>query len=97
MSFWDNIKKFTQPYADDDYDEYEDEDELDEFEEEEEEREPVRSGRSSRRLNPFKLNVEDEEKDSFEIGTTPAPCSIPPTSTTPQKLPTICATRRLSF
>ena len=29
MSFWDNIKKFTQPYADDDYDEYEDEDELD--------------------------------------------------------------------
>ena len=22
MSFWDNIKKFTQPYADDDYDEY---------------------------------------------------------------------------
>ena len=25
MSFWDNVKKFTQPYADDDYDEYEDE------------------------------------------------------------------------
>ena len=24
MSFWDNVKKFTQPYADDDYDEYED-------------------------------------------------------------------------
>jgi len=78
MSFWDNIKKFTQPYADDDYDEYEDEDELDEFEEEEEEREPVRSGRSSRRLNPFKLNVEDEEKDSFEIGTTPAPVPSTP-------------------
>ncbi len=27
MSFWDNIKKFTQPYADEDYDEYEDEEE----------------------------------------------------------------------
>ena len=25
MSFWDNVKKFTQPYADDDYDEYEEE------------------------------------------------------------------------
>ena len=22
MSFWDNVKKFTQPYADDDYDDY---------------------------------------------------------------------------
>ena len=69
MSFWDNIKKFTQPYADDDYDEYEDEDELDVFEEEEE---PVRANRSGRRLNPFKLNLEDEEEDSFDIDTTPA-------------------------
>ena len=34
MSFWDNVKKFTQPYADDDYDEYE-EDEVDGYEEEE--------------------------------------------------------------
>ncbi len=24
MSFWDNVKKFAQPYADDEYDEYED-------------------------------------------------------------------------
>jgi cell division inhibitor SepF len=33
MSFWDNVKKFTQPYADD-YDEYEEEDEVTEtFEE----------------------------------------------------------------
>ena len=35
MSFWDNVKKFAQPYADEDYDDYDDE-ELDEFEEEEE-------------------------------------------------------------
>ena len=34
MSFWDNVKKFAQPYADEDYDDY-DEDELDEFEDEE--------------------------------------------------------------
>jgi len=32
MSFWDNVKKFAQPYADDDYDEYEDE-EMEGFEE----------------------------------------------------------------
>ena len=34
MSFWDNVKKFAQPYADEDYDDY-DEDEMDEFDEEE--------------------------------------------------------------
>ena len=26
MSFWDNVKKFAQTYADDDYDDYDDED-----------------------------------------------------------------------
>ena len=36
MSFWDNVKKFAQPYADEDYDDYDDEEELDEYEEEEE-------------------------------------------------------------
>lgn len=35
MSFWDNVKKFTQPYADDDYDEYDDEEGTDGYEEEE--------------------------------------------------------------
>ncbi len=33
MSFWDNVKKFAQPYADEDYDDY-DEDDMDEYEEE---------------------------------------------------------------
>lgn len=31
MSFWDNVKKLAQPYADDDYDDY---DEVDEYEDE---------------------------------------------------------------
>ena len=75
MSFWDNIKKFTQPYADDEYDEYEDEDELDAFEEESE---PVRPSRSSRRPNPFKMNVEEE--NSFDIDTTPSPAPSAPIS-----------------
>ena len=34
MSFWENVKKFTQPYAEDDYDDYDD-DEGGVFEEEE--------------------------------------------------------------
>ena len=25
MSFWDNVKKFAQPYSDDDYDDYDEE------------------------------------------------------------------------
>ena len=29
MSFWDNVKKLTQPYADDDYDDYDDEEDYD--------------------------------------------------------------------
>ena len=34
MSFWDNVKKFAQPYADDDYDDYdEDDDYVDEYDE----------------------------------------------------------------
>ena len=32
MSFWDNVKKFTQPYSDDEYEDYEDE--VDQYEDE---------------------------------------------------------------
>ena len=46
MSFWDNVKKFAQPYDDDDYDDYDDE-ELDEFEE------PAQETSRSRRPSPF--------------------------------------------
>lgn len=50
MSFWDGIKKFAQPYGDDDYDEYEDEmNDYPEEQEEEPEAEPVRR----RRRSPF--------------------------------------------
>ena len=46
MSFWDNVKKFAQPYADDDYDDYDEE--LDDFEEPAEEPAP-----RARRASPF--------------------------------------------
>ena len=46
MSFWDNVKKFAQPYDDEDYDDYDEE--LDNFEETEEEPAP-----RTRRSSPF--------------------------------------------
>ena len=45
MSFWDNVKKFAQPYAEDEYDEFDDEDTADTYEEEVEER-PARTRRT---------------------------------------------------
>ena len=45
MSFWDNVKKFTQPYAEDDYDEYDDDELAEGYEEEVEER-PARTRRT---------------------------------------------------
>ena len=53
MSFWDNVKKFTQPYSDDEYDEYGDE--VDTYEEEPQAR-PVRE----RRTPLFNLSSSDE-------------------------------------
>ena len=55
MSFWDNVKKFTQPYSDEDYDEYEDE--MDEYEEEAQE--PVAPTRG-RRPSPFAFSQDTE-------------------------------------
>ena len=36
MSLWDNVKKFAQPYADDDYDDYDEDDDYLEYDEPEE-------------------------------------------------------------
>ena len=72
MSFWDNVKKFTQPYADDDYDEYED-DEVDGYEEEE------TSSRFSRRT----AHDTDSEMTGFDFDDEPeksAPAVAPSTS-----------------
>ncbi len=46
MSFWDNVKKFAQPYADDEYDDYDDEEMTDGYEEEEPAERPARTRRS---------------------------------------------------
>lgn len=69
MSFWDNVKKFAQPYSDDEYDDYDDEDEFEEELEEPEEK-PIR--RSSRRPAPQPAPVmEKEEIDEFAFGGAP--------------------------
>ena len=65
MSFWDNVKKFAQPYADDDYDDYDEDDYVDEYEEDEA---PAR--RPSRRSAapapaPAPMMEEDEDEDEY--------------------------------
>ncbi len=47
MSFWDNVKKFTQPYADDDYDDYDDEDPVDYADDDQEDPAPRQGRRGS--------------------------------------------------
>ena len=59
MSFWDNVKKFAQPYSDDEYDEYEEE--IDEMEDEQE------SAPRSRRSSPFATS---QDADSSFTSTT---------------------------
>ena len=55
MSFWDNVKKFAQPYSEEDYDDYDEE--MEEYEEEAQEA-PVRSGR---RPSPFATAATESE------------------------------------
>jgi len=57
MSFWDNVKKFAQPYSDEDYDDYEDE--LDDYADEPQEPAP-----RGRRPSPFAGTVAEPETAS---------------------------------
>ena len=68
MSFWDNVKKFAQPYSDEDYDDYDEE--MDEYEEEVQEPAP-----RARRTSPF-ASAAQESSASYE-----APASTPSAST----------------
>jgi cell division inhibitor SepF len=62
MSFWDNIKKFTQPYSEEVYEDYDDES-LDGFEDEVQESAP-----RSRRTSPFSATQENETTSSAPSG-----------------------------
>ena len=67
MSLWDNVKKFAQPYADDDYDDYgEDDDYLDDYEEPEK---PAPARRTPRRAPaPTPAPEEEEEEEAVDYG-----------------------------
>ena len=71
----DNLKKFAQPYSDDDYDDYDDDEEYldDDYEE------PAPRRAPSRRAAPAPAPVEDEEDDDFGFGVSaaPAPAAAP--------------------
>ena len=77
MSFWDNVKKFAQPYADDDYDDYEDED-MDDFEEEVAEPAP----RAARRAPAFASSASSDSGMDFAIPSSApaAPAAAPVSS-----------------
>jgi cell division inhibitor SepF len=82
MSFWDNVKKFAQPYADDDYDDYdEDEEYLDDYDEP---AEPVRrpARRSAAPAPAPAPMMEEEEEDEFGFAPmAPAPVASPAPAT----------------
>ena len=73
MSLLDNLKKFAQPYADDDYDDYDDDEEYldDEYDE------PAPRRAPSRRAAPAPAPVEEEEDDDFGFGMSAAPAAAP--------------------
>ena len=78
MSFWDNVKKFAQPYADDDYDDYDEDDEYLDEEDEYEAPAPRRASRTAAvRRNPVSAPGEEEDDDDYSFSLTPAAPSTP--------------------
>ena len=68
MSFWDNVKKFAQPYSDEEYDDYDEDDYMDDYEE---------PAQPARRRRPAVAPVAEEEDDAF-TGFSPAPVAAAP-------------------
>ena len=66
MSFWDNVKKFAQPYSDEDYDDYDEE--MDEFEDEVAEPAP-----RARRSSPFASTAQETTDYTAPSTTATAP------------------------
>ena len=79
MSFWDNVKKFAQPYADDDYDDYDEDDEyLDDDYEEAPARRPARRAAAPAPAPAPVMDDEDEEDEDDGFGFAP----VAPATTT---------------
>ena len=78
MSLWDNVKKFAQPYSDDDYDEYDEDEEFDDYAEEKPAR---RQPRRAPAPAPAPMPEPEEEDDNYGFGpmtTTTAPIAPAP-------------------
>jgi len=74
MSFWDNLKKFAQPYGDDEFDDYEEDEGAETYEEEE----VVEEERPSRRRGSF-FNFNNNDTD-YKSTTATAATTTAPTS-----------------
>ena len=88
MSFWDNMKKFAQPYADDEYDDYDEDDSyLDDYDEPEE-RAPRRAPRRAPTPPPAAPVSEPEmdEEEEEDYGFSAAPVSTPSPSVSSESL-----------
>ena len=83
MSLWDNVKKFAQPYTDDDYDDYDEDEEYADDDYDEPEEKPARRAAPARRSRPAAKAVEEEpeeeeDNDDFGFGSiAPAASSSP--------------------
>ena len=81
MSFWDNVKKLTQPYSDDEYDDYDEDEYVDEYDE------PAETPRREKRrsapapTSSMPLMEDEEEEESFGFGVS-APASVAPAAPT---------------
>ena len=91
MSFWDNMKKFAQPYADDDYDDYDEDEEYFDDYDEPAERPSRRPSRRSAASDPAPLDDDLEEKEDEEEN---SEFSFPSISTSSEK--TVSASPRSS-
>ena len=74
MSLWDNVKKFAQPYSDDDYDDYDEEDDYGDDDYDQPAEKPAPSRRAPRRA-PAPAPVEEEPEEQEDYGFTPAPAA----------------------
>ena len=86
MSFWDNMKKFAQPYAEDDYDDYDEEDEYFDDYDEPEQRPARRPARRTPAPAPASVSEpedeeEDEERSDFSFPSLSSEPKVPAAST----------------
>lgn len=83
MSFWENVKKFAQPYSDEEYDDEYD-DEVDAYEEEPAQEAPAPSRK--RRTSPFAGTAAEPASSSYSASAASAPSSTTSTGFSGQVL-----------